>query len=53
MILRAFRDLYRLVYFVCREGQSKMMWDESQGISVRCRVQSGESLKSNFLCMGR
>lgn len=36
MILKAFRSLDKIVRFVSREGQSKRMWDKSQGLSVRC-----------------
>lgn len=37
-----------MVRFVFSEGQSKRMWNKSQGLSVRGKVQSGELFKSNL-----
>jgi len=33
---------------MCKEGKAKRLWDKSQRVSVRCKVQSGESFRSSL-----
>lgn len=48
VILRAFSELNKIVLYMCSEGQSKIMWDISQGLSVKCKVRNGASFKSSL-----
>lgn len=47
-ILMDFRELNKITCFTCREGQSKRRRGRSESLSLRCRVQSGESFSPSL-----